>query len=392
LKTDLLLKREDRKELDAALEKGINAETIRAAAALLKSRQQTQDSLILPTPMWAVKVLAYSLMLECDSDKDGHISHEELIQACNKVDAVPATSRPTLEYLVQNFDTICGADGLISYGEVWAHFSEPSVEAEFLVRASELILHLMEGRSHSSERDLFPTANCIQPQAIRQGFNQDCLFLAMLASQAAVDPTVIRNCIKRLGGTPPKFEVRFPNAPTEPFVVTMPTDAELTIFCAATDYGVWPAVLEKACGAYCMKSPLRRLAWVRPWNWRPLFGARQQSQNATYGGWHLFGPITRDKVQHFLPDEFGLVLQGQVENGKPVALANLGIADKRHPNIRQNHAYALVSYDSQSDVVRVYNPWGSVGQHASADSTEGFIDLTLREAFDTFQVMYRVKP
>jgi hypothetical protein len=394
LKADLILHRNDRKKLDEILHKGINANTIRKIGTLVEEGNAHAMATAANIPMWAHKLMGAAMLVDYDVDKDSRLSRDEVRNAMSKPD-VSLLVRLNLQYLLDNFDTISGGDDHISFAEAWAHYNRDSIEAEFLAAACDAVLTVMENRSCAAAKALYATPNqptqSIKPEAIRQGFNQDCLFLAMMASVAALNPKLIQRSIKPLGGNPESFEVVFPNAPKEKFIVNAPSDAELSLYCGGSDFGIWPAILEKACGAYCMKSPLRRLHWVRPWNWRPLVGAKNQAENATFGGWDLFGPVVRNFVQSATIEDFDKSLREQIKLKKAAALASIA-APKRHDKIRPNHAYALVHYQWETNVVRVYNPWGRLGRDTSGvDPSQGFVDLTLQQAYDTFTTIYRTK-
>jgi hypothetical protein len=393
MKVDLVLQRNDRKKLDEILQNGINADTLRKVGNLVKERNSGCPAIAVTDQIWLYKLIAVAMTVGNDENHDNVLDKEEIEKALKK----PPSSeleKSLLEYLQTNFDTIRGDDNVLTQGEVWAHFSRDDVEAEFLAAACDAILSLMEERSScASNKSLYATPDkptqSIRPEAIRQGFNQDCLFLAMAASVAALQPKIIQQAIKPLGDD--KFEVIFPAAQNEPFVITNPCDAELSLFCGGSPYGIWPAILEKACGAYCMKSPIRRLAWVRPWNWRPLSGAKDQAPNASFGGWHLFGPVVRDFIQKQPIENFDQLLRQQMKLKKAASLASVA-SQKIHKDIRPNHAYALISYEWETGVLRVYNPWGRIGRDPrGADSSQGFVDLTLQHAYETFTVIHRIK-
>ncbi|MBI4532836.1 MAG: hypothetical protein HY711_02725, partial [Candidatus Melainabacteria bacterium] len=97
-------------------------------------------------------------------------------------------------------------------------------------------------------------AEGIQPTAIIQGKGEDCFFLSSLASMAGTTAgkQVIQNMIKDNGesGGIHTYTVTFPGDPTHPITVPAPTDAEMSIYSRATNYGIWANVMEKAYGQY----------------------------------------------------------------------------------------------------------------------------------------------
>src|SRR5262249_25222461 len=84
----------------------------------------------------------------------------------------------------------------------------------------------------------------ITAEAIRQGNTGDCYFLAALGSMAESNPRAVANMIKDNGnGT---YTVTFPGDPENPVTVKAPTEAEMATYQSGSQYGTWPAILEKA--------------------------------------------------------------------------------------------------------------------------------------------------
>lgn len=87
----------------------------------------------------------------------------------------------------------------------------------------------------------------IRGDAVRQGALSNGAFLAPLAA-IANRPNLIASMIRE--NEDHSFTVTFPGDRAHPVVVKAPTKAEMGVFASGGKDGIWPAVLEKAYGAY----------------------------------------------------------------------------------------------------------------------------------------------
>jgi hypothetical protein len=112
------------------------------------------------------------------------------------------------------------------------------------------------GTLHNADRSLTSTQNTeafqntqnpvesIKQNDVDQGRAGDCYFDSALASVAATQPETIRNSIKENNNG--SYTVTFKGDPEHPINVPAPTDAELSLYNAASPDGIWPNIMEKA--------------------------------------------------------------------------------------------------------------------------------------------------
>src|SRR6185436_1826409 len=96
----------------------------------------------------------------------------------------------------------------------------------------------------------------IRVEAVRQGIVGDCFFLAALASLAVACPELIPKMIAALPDG--MFKVNFPGDRELDIIVEAPTTVELALYAKSSQFGIWPAVLEKAYGKYLMCTQKRQ--------------------------------------------------------------------------------------------------------------------------------------
>lgn len=123
--------------------------------------------------------------------------------------------------------------------------------ALYLSMTSDLARTSVLGEGADVNHQLYSSSNpldSIKPEAVTQGFIDDCFFDSPLAALAQRNPSLIANAIKdNNNGT---YTVTFPGAPNEPITVTPPTEAELGLYDGGSKYGTWAPIMEKAFGEY----------------------------------------------------------------------------------------------------------------------------------------------
>jgi hypothetical protein len=199
----------------------------------------------------------------------------------------------------------------------------------------------------------------IVPQAVVQGEIGNCYFLSALASLAQLKPEAIQKMIKDNGdGT---YTVTFPGAPREPITVSKPTEKELQTYAHATEYGIWPAVLEKAYGAWCSKSVWRRNLLTNP------FASDVAQRNADGGSMthHGLRFLTGGCLQYWRwfnketkAEEVGEQLQKAIEEKRPITVFT-GIGKPSEAYLPSRHEYSVLGYDAKTRMVTIRNPWGN---------------------------------
>ncbi|WP_435018642.1 C2 family cysteine protease [Tundrisphaera sp. TA3] len=141
--------------------------------------------------------------------------------------------------------------------------------------------------------------------------------------------------------------------------VPLPTDAELAMTASNDQDGIWVNLYEKAVG-----EALRREG-------RPGSMVDALSRGGSAGTMLSF--ITGHAIRRFgckqatdpkLSDEeraakLDELRRELVEAGKDHRLVTIGTTRPTTPGLTPNHAYAVLAYDRDADIVRVWNPHGS---------------------------------
>src|SRR5579885_2781107 len=100
-------------------------------------------------------------------------------------------------------------------------------------------------------RDQAKPLESLVPDAVQQAGIGNCYFYGALAALAAANPDEIRKMIRE--NQDGSYKVKFPGQ--KEIDVAAPSDAEITLYPKAGQFGSWVWVMEKAYGQYCMKDP-----------------------------------------------------------------------------------------------------------------------------------------
>lgn len=228
----------------------------------------------------------------------------------------------------------------------------------------------------------------INPRAIRQGSIGDCYFLAAVGTTAAMKPQVIRDMIKdNQDGT---YTVTFPAAPDEPITVNAPTQQELALYARHNDYGIWPAVLEKAYGQYLYNSVWRRRLPTE------LIPYDQLQENAGTGSASHAGlrVMTGSKARSNIfgmwtsMDDLDKQLSNAFAQDVPVTAYRRNLSGY-DPGIPNGHEYSIIGYNSNRRTITIRNPWGETEPTnewgSAADGTDdGVYSMHLNEFYRRF--------
>jgi len=226
----------------------------------------------------------------------------------------------------------------------------------------------------------------IKPEAIIQGRIQDSSFLAALASLAKNNPQAVAGMIKDNGvnGSGDRtYTVTFPGDPDHPLTVTAPTDAELGRYASATKYGAWPAILEKAFGAYSGDTTVHQDALEES------IRSRKAMRALNTGGVDIdFISFTNDdeldqKMWQAMLDKVPVTARISHEFGSLFGLADDRTDDAGLPCGQE---YSVLAYDSKTKTVTLRNPRG-YGEPVNKDGTvrDGKNDGVFTMTLDEFQ-------
>lgn len=205
-------------------------------------------------------------------------------------------------------------------------------------------------RLYKDEEDPLPSINC---DAIRQGIVGNCVFLSALASVARSHPGIILKMIEDNGDN--TFTVTFPGARKEPLVVNRPTIIELALFTRLTEWGFWPAVLEKAFGVWNQQMAFEQKVILAentgcPEYWIEIF----RLLTGQSGAIERLNESTIEKLTTILTEAFReqrVVTAWSLDSHTGTTFFQ---------GIPSNHAYSVIGWDPKSSKITLRNPWGPV--------------------------------
>ena len=218
-------------------------------------------------------------------------------------------------------------------------------------------------------------------EAIHQGADGDCYFLAVVGSMLARDPKEVLEPIScNSDGT---YTVTFPSQP--PVRVSGPTDAEIALYDNSVDDGIWLFILEKAYGILRVsqnrkfqsiiealdatggkgsaRDSIKMLTGRDAWQWRFDHGAFGEQRNQRLQS-------LRDHITSALEARQLLTVRTDQDPGAlPFKVPHM-------------HVWAVLDFDSRRDQVTLWNPWGDDLKPAGPDN--------FSEGYDTHQGVLKV--
>jgi hypothetical protein len=324
-----------------------------------------------------------------DSDRNGFISGAEINRALQN-QSLNATDRETLTAMRSRIGNIEEAsndewfdenDG-ITRADLAQYGRQPGNSEEGrLVRRADRSLERSGASLSAANQNLFAHPDNpledIRPDAVSQGWTRDCLFMSTLASVANSNPQLIRNMIHDNGNR--TYTVTFPGDRQHPVTVSAPTDSELAAFARGSERGLWPAVMERAYGAWrnnngvIQENTSDRL-WI---NVTQLLTGESSTRSHM---WHM----SHARIQEILANA----------NRSPVVVgmdseyfASIGISDNIDDatGLRRGHAYSVLGYDARTRTVTLRNPWGhGEPRDASGRPRDGIDDGVFTMSYDEF--------
>lgn len=332
---------------------------------------------------------------KADANGDGQVSRVEL--AKQSLNVKDEQEKKAIQYLVDNYDTIRGADtylgsSAISIADFKTHSKkvEETLQSRAVIEVSGGVNFTAQSQRPGVNYALFADGDAIKsisPEAIKQRSIGDCYFEASLASLAKERPEDIEKMIKdNNDGT---YTVTFPGAPNEPIVVKAPTEAELGVYNAASEYGIWANVIEKAFGQYRQSHGLAGLT-----DWIPGKQEQTPTDGADGGGFttEAMNLLSAKKSSMSLSywnseDAIANQIKEALRDSRMVTAGTPGVTDKERlaNGYPTRHAYSVVGYreDAQGHrFITVRNPWGGEGKDGTSEvSIEEF-----KRTFDTFSI------
>jgi len=230
----------------------------------------------------------------------------------------------------------------------------------------------------------------IKPEAIRQGMVGDCFFLAALASVAATNPQIITRMIKKNEDT--TYTITFPGLRNQPIQVELPTLVELALYARLSEWGIWPALLEKAYGTYqaeFMKHPKLVAA-------ENTDGAEHMSEALQL----LTGQAGKSQFLHNIShSDLSSILTKAFRERRAMGASSTHSKSRGYTadaGLPTNHAYSIIDWNADFSKITLRNPWGSirrrepelVGGKPSDGDYDGIFTLDLLHFLLNFDFLY----
>lgn len=286
-----------------------------------------------------------------------------------------STMAPLARVIERNWQTWSKGSGTVSKLDLIAHMANPAYKGEDAAALVALEKWLRKAGSIDREnaialqdpkiistyysnvhklkkvkRLLFANG---QPtfELLQQGPPGDCYFFSGTGWMAFYRKQVIMDSIKQRPDG--RYDVIFPNGDSA--IVDPPTDAELAINDSTSTLqdGLWMSVLEKATGMILSRTssksadiPDYTVAIDR--GGVPIGSIVERWTGKKPILVHLGSRTNRDKVRKALihMQRYNLMSEALLLRKPPAKLA-------------YNHVYAILGFDDTTDMVKIWNPWGT---------------------------------
>lgn len=219
----------------------------------------------------------------------------------------------------------------------------------------------------------------IQPQAVVQGSLDNCYLLSALASLARTRPELLKEMIsENTGGQ--SFTICFPGAKDRKVTVEAPTERELAKYTKSTEFGIWPAILEKALGKYLKENKAECLK---------LLGHELANSNSADLAQHTDGGGRAAMMLQLLtgnptsgveihrrrdPEPSHDLLKSAFHTSDRrlpvVAVIAENNADALKAGLTPKHAYSVLAYDPDTRILTLRDPYGKAMQNSEGLAIE----------------------
>jgi hypothetical protein len=237
---------------------------------------------------------------------------------------------------------------------------------------------------HGTSRDLFPQ-NLPSFDATHQGKIGDCPFVSTVGAMVYRNPAAVKTMFSQNdnGSTTVSF------GSGQSIKITRLTDADIAIWSSAGTNGLWLTILEKAYRRMLEKishpdSQDRRSIYEKFASTRTIeildgYEIRKVALKSIQPGSPQFSKLRHDL--NAASNEHRLIKAGTPKSEKT-------------PGITPNHAYAILGYDIETDLVHVWNPHGNNFPPKGPDGLEngyttkrGEFDIPLKDMIQIFADM-----
>lgn len=337
---------------------------------------------------------------DIDRDRDGLISRRELDRACAsyRFKGQQAAALATLRCFFEEVEKLCDDDiGAEDDGVTRADLAGLDLAA--LSGLEHEVLSRTQRRYAYAKRKIARAPRTVFEHAAdgyrllpdggvcKQGLMGDCFFLAPLVAMALNNRLV--SMIREHPEIPGSWLVHFHGA-SEAITVGPPTDSEIALFSTAD--GSWPVIFEKAYGLHQANNgqdhPIR-----------PAFPPMLAKMDGNETG-RAIEVLTGNDVDH---DELASTpmamtrakLHRALRRSK-IVVASTPPGKKKKNEIEwtddglvRGHAYSVVNFSIEREVVVVRNPWGDEdGGLRGAEVSDGFFEMPLDAFHGNFTDVY----
>ncbi|RYX99474.1 hypothetical protein EON78_03575 [bacterium] len=335
---------------------------------------------------------AYQSFAELDSNRNGFLSNKELINKMHDpnvksekaaVVATLLTNETKIRNLSNDEKTIessgISKNDLIALDKIEGQGSlKEKVESNYynaLYKASSAKSYF-----DSDGKLILPKkASEISFSHINQGGAGDCYFLAALASQAQRNPQKILDMIKdNKDGT---YDIKFSDKTVK---VKAPTETEIGLY---GDGAGWMSLIEKAYAVYRNDGALLKKdnPYDKSGGGSVVIGRGIKELTGNSFETNLLKATNKNSTRSKLID-------AEKNNKLMTASISKHIVSKSEFNLPDGHVYTIMGYDSQTDKVKIRNPWGHTEAEndlgiARDGSDDGVFEVSIDEFYKAFSMV-----
>lgn len=192
---------------------------------------------------------------------------------------------------------------------------------------------------------------------MKQGPAGDCYFFSGAGWIAKYRPDEILKAIKPLKGN--KYHVKFPDG--DEAEISEPTDAELAYNYSNSTLsdGIWMPVLEKALGVILKNKDEKHSKILDPTVRVDLGGGPGPDVKRWTGNDVELFNLNEKNIEIKVKEA---LIKMQKHN-----LMSQALVLKRKGKIIGDHVYAVMGFNAESDILTVWNPWGTDFSHSGID-------------------------
>lgn len=314
-----------------------------------------------PPPPFAQVVNAH--FAEWDSDGDGQLSKDEIEAALNnpKIHDESAAAIAAIEKVVRG--SKYALPPITKEYLMASPLREPSASEDQIASADDVskpgtfnhapafqprYLNAMK-KLRQTSRELFPE-DLPSFQATHQGQLGDCPFVSTVGAMVYRDPAAVKSMFTQ--NVDRSFTVSLGDGRKVKIVHV--TDADIAIWSSAGSNGLWLTVLEKA-----YRKALVQTEKLKQKKKTDIYDKFASVETIDILDGHQTRKIEFKKIQSAGP-EMAAIRKDLTEAQREHRLVKTGTGvGKKNPGITPGHAYAILGYDKESDLVLVWNPHGN---------------------------------